>query len=361
MKILVINTVEFKLNGITSVIMNYYRKMDKSDLQMDFITINKIDDSYQEEFNKNNSRIYFIERKKNTFKYLLELRKILINNKYDIVHIHGNSATMALETVISKIAKVPVRIIHSHNTTCKYKLAHNILYPVLEKTYTHGFACGEEAGRWLFKDNNFKIIKNGIDLEKFIYNESDREIYRNKINSGERIVLGNIGNFVYQKNHQFLIEVFNDLLKRNKDYLLLLIGEGELMGDIKKRAKELGIYENIVFIGKTTEVDKYLQAIDIFVLPSHFEGLPVVLIEAQALGLKCLASDKVSKDSNITGLVDFLPIDNTNIWVESILEFKKNRKPIEVLSHDKIKTKGYDIEENAKKMKVLYQKYLNEK
>lgn len=362
MKILIINTVVFKLNGITSVIMNYFRKMDKKDIDIHFMTINEITDEYKNEIESFGSKVYYIERKKNPIKYIFDLKKLLKENCYDIVHIHGNSATMALETMAAYLARVPVRIIHSHNTTCKYRVIHNILYPMLRKTYTHGFACGNEAGKWLFKKNKYEIIKNGIDLEEFKYNEKERKKYREKINAGNKTILGHIGNFVYQKNHDFLIDLFNELLKSDKDYLLLLIGEGELEEVIKEKVKRLGIEDNVIFIGKSMEVKGYLQAIDLFLLPSHFEGLPVVLIEAQAMGIPCLVSDKVSNEASITSLVKFISIDDVELWKRNIK--KQNNKTRELnsnLAHKNINNAGYNISKNAEKMRLLYESYVNEK
>lgn len=361
MKVLVINTVRFRLNGITSVIMNYYRKMDKSDMKIDFVVINEISEEYRTELERNNSNIYYIPRKKNPLKYMISLYKLIKKNEYDIVHVHGNSAIMSIETVVANLAKVPVRIVHSHNTTCIHKRLHNLLYPVLKRTYTHGFACGQDAGNWLFRNQRFKIIKNGIDLNKFRYDEEEREIYRKKINAGNLKVVGHIGNFIYQKNHNFLIDVFYELLKMDKNYLLLLISDGQLLEQMKEKVKKLGIENNVIFLGKTTEVSGYMQAMDIFILPSYYEGLPVVLIEAQALNLPCLVSDKVSKEVKLTDLVEFLPIDNISIWVKNIINIKLQNRTFNIKTiHEKIKECGYDVSTNANKMKQMYEEFLIE-
>lgn len=359
MNILVINTVDFKLNGISSVIMNYYRSMDKNNMKVDFVAINEIDKSYKDDIDSNNSRVYYIPRKGNPARYIQELFKLLKNNQYDIVHIHGNSSTMAIETVIAYVTKIPVRIIHSHNTTCKHQIVHKILYPVLKATYTHGFACGEEAGKWLFRKNRFEVIKNGINLDNFKYDNKIRVTYREKINAKDKKVIVNVGNFVYQKNHEFLINTFSKLIKKNSEYLLLLIGEGDLLEQMKTLVKELEISESVIFLGKTTEVSNYLQAADIFALTSHFEGVPVVLIEAQALGLPCMVSNKVSQEANLTDLIEFLPIDDSKLWIESICDksFDK-RKEVSFKSHKDISKKGYDVSLNANEMKKKYEQYL---
>lgn len=361
MKVLIISTVRFRLNGITSVIMNYYRKMDKSNMKIDFVVINEISEEYRKELQSNGSKIFCLPRKDNVIKYIFGLKDILKNNKYDVIHIHGNSSLMAIETTIAKYSKVPVRIVHSHNTTCSYKVLHKLLQPALKRTANYGFACGQEAGNWLFKNNNYELIKNGIDLSIFNYDEEKRSEFRSKINAGERKVIGHVGNFIYQKNHEFLIESFNELIKKDRNYLLLLISDGELLEQMKEKVNKLNINENVLFLGKTTEVSSYLQAMDVFVLPSHFEGLPVVLIEAQALGLPCVISDKVSTEAKLTSLVKFLPIEDTLAWANKILNIDiDNRIDSCKNSHKKIDEAGYNVTKNAYKMKNLYEKYLRE-
>lgn len=361
MKVLIISTVRFRLNGITSVIMNYYRKMDKRDMKIDFVVINEISEEYKKELQSNGAKIFYLPRKSNPIKYIFGLKDILKGNKYDVIHIHGNSSLMAIETTIAKYSKTPVRIVHSHNTTCSYKVLHKLLQPILKGTANYGFACGEEAGKWLFKNNAYELIKNGIDLNVFTYDEEKRSEFRNKINAGERKVIGHVGNFIYQKNHEFLIDSFNELIKKDKNYLLLLISDGELLEQMKEKVNKLGISENVLFLGKTTEVSSYLQAMDIFVLPSHFEGLPVVLIEAQALGLPCVISDKVSTEAKITSLVEFLPIDDTLLWVNKILNIDIGNRIVRCNnSHKIIDELGYNVTKNAYKMKSLYEKYLRE-
>lgn len=360
MKVLIINTVSFRLNGITSVIMNYYRKMDKDKMITDFLVTNEISNDYFDEITSTGSKVYKLNRKGNIIAYFINLYKLMRSNNYDIVHIHGNSATVSIETVAAYLAKVPVRIVHSHNTTCSHKRAHKILYPIMKRTYTHGVACGEAAGRWLFKDQKFDIIKNGIDLNVFTYDENLSNKFKERINYRGRIVIGHVGNFVEQKNHNFLIDIFNELLKKDKNYELLLIGDGPLIQDIKNKVSSLGIEENVCFLGKTNEVSNYLQAVDIFLLPSHYEGLPVVSIEAQALGLPCLISDKVSEEVSITENVKFLPIDNIEHWINAILMQKSVIDNNRINSHNSIRAAGYDIYENSYSMKLLYKKYLEE-
>lgn len=197
-----------------------------------------------------------------------------------------------------------------------------VLYPFFLLLYTHGFACGKDAGKWMFHNKPFEIIRNGINLKQYRYNEVVRSEYRKKLDVGRRTVIGHIGNFVDQKNHTFLLDAFAELLKMDENYLLLLISEGSLLEEIKEKARVLQIEDNVVFTGKTTVVQHYLQAMDLFVLPSLYEGLPVVLIEAQAAGLPCIVSDRVTKEADLTDSITYIPINNPKDWAMEIKKYK---------------------------------------
>ena len=362
MRILIINTVRFRLNGMTSVILNYYRNMDKSNMQIDFVVPNDISTEYRKELEKNHSNIYCIPRNSNPIKYQWRLYKVMKKNHYDIVHVHGNSALMLLDILPAKMANIPIRIVHSHNTTCSHMKVHKILLPIFKKCYTHAYACGRDAGKWLFGTEQFVELKNGIDLKKYKFNPSIRDQHRKKINAGSRVVIGHIGNFIEQKNHTFLLDWYAELIKEDTNYLLLLISDGVLMELMKKKVHQLGIGNNVLFLGKTTEVQNYLQAMDIFVLPSLHEGLPVVLVEAQASGLPCVVADTVSQEADITGSLKFLPITDRKTWVKTIKDFVKlqyNRGEKSIEWQKKISIAGYDITQNANTMRKLYINYIN--
>ncbi|MGN0677419.1 MAG: glycosyltransferase family 1 protein [Ruminococcus sp.] len=363
MKILIITTVRFRFNGITSVILNYYRNMDKTDMTIDIAVPNEISDEYREEFISNGSEVYFLNRKGNPLKYFSSLYKLLKNEKYDIVHIHGNSSMMLLDVLPSLLTKVPVRIVHSHNTTCNHIFLHKLLNPVFRRCYTHGFACGQDAGKWLFGKKDFIELKNGIETKKYMFSQPLRDEYRAKLKAGNKTVIGHVGNFIEQKNHVFLINMFADLLKKNPEYILLLISDGELMEQIKAQAESLGISESIIFLGKTPDVCKYMQAMDIFVLPSLYEGLPVVLVEAQSAGLPCLVSDKVAVEANLTGTIKYIGIDNTAEWVNQIESLNKilpetDRKKCCEDNNIRIADSGYDITKSAELLRDYYTKFL---
>lgn len=361
MRILVINTVRFKLNGISAVIMNYYKAMDKKEKQMDFVAIDEPSDEYKKMFQQYGINCYVVN-KSNIIKYVNRLTTVARQGNYDIAHVHGNSANMAIELFACWAAGIKIRIAHSHNTSSLHPLTHKLLYPLFSILYTDGFACGYDAGKWLFHNKPFVVIKNGIDLKGYQFNRSVRAEYRKRINSENRTIIGHIGNFIEQKNHTFLLDVFAELVKIRKDYLLLLISDGYLLGVMQEKVHSLGLDDCVLFLGKTTEVQKYLQAMDIFVLPSLHEGLPVVLVEAQATGLPCIVSDAVSHEADLTKSIKFLNIYDATQWARIIDEEAQhlnNRNRCEIYKkwQDVIAEKGYDITYNANYMKALYEKY----
>lgn len=363
MRVLVINTVRFRLNGITSVIMNYYRNMDKQNIQTDFVVINQISQEYRQELESNGCHIYQLNRKKKPLSYMIALFRLLRRNRYDVVHIHGNSSMMLLDALPAKLAGVPVRIVHSHTTSCSHMKLHKLLLPIFRKCYNYGFACGQEAGQWLFGDTPFTEIKNGIELKNYRHDETVRKEFREKIQAGNRTVIGHIGNFIELKNHSFLLDWFAQLAGDNDKYLLLLISDGALLEQTKEKAQQLGLQDKVLFLGKTTNVPSYFQAMDAFVLPSLHEGLPMVLVEAQAAGLPCYVSDKVTQQADLTDSLVFLPIADASVWSQRLAEDAETWQALDRQQQcstwqEMIAAKGYDVTANASRLKRMYETYL---
>ena len=278
--------------------------------------------------------------------------------KYDIVHIHGNSANMAIELFAVVLGGVKVRIAHSHNTATMHPFMHNLLWPMFSKLCTTCLACGEDAGKWLYKDKHFIVLNNGIQTKDSAFSEEKRNAVRKELGiQDDEVLLGHVGNFIEQKNHSFLIDIFSEIHSANPKYKLLLISDGMLMPIIKDKVHSLGLDDAVIFLGKTLKVSDYLQAMDLFLLPSLHEGLPVVLVEAQAAGLICAVSNTVAKEADLTESCVFLPIDSTAPWAEVVkkLRYKKrNREEDSTNNIALIKEKGYDIEQNADKLRQIY-------
>lgn len=358
-KILVIATTRFELDGITNVIMNYYRNMDKSNIHFDFLVSKGISNALLKEIQDDNKGEVFQlpNRMKKPLKYSKELLKVLQKEKYDVVHAHGNSGTLFIEMFIAKLCGTPIRIAHSHNSTSNYKTLHYFLKPFMKACTTHSFACSSRAGDWLF-GKNYLVLNNGIELNNFSFNQEKRELYRNKYNLHGRKVYGHIGHFSFQKNHDFLIEIFSEIYKRDKNSVLILIGDGKLKKEMENKADNLGLKDAVIFTGRTLEAPNILQAIDIIVFPSHFEGLPLTLVEAQASGLPSLVSKNVSSECKLTDLIEFFSLSNpSEIWAEKILSMKSDfslRKKQSDIAVKQLIDKGYSIEGNVKVLQGIY-------
>lgn len=355
-RVLVISTVNLGFNGITSVIMNYYRNINRDKIQFDFVVCEEIHNSIAEEIKDLGGKVYNLpSRKKRTIKYLKELKKLVKQKNYEIVHLHGNSGTLYLDIHTLKKAGVPMRIVHSHNTTCNYKFIHKILKNSLNREMTDGIACSQVAGDWLF-NKDYTIINNGIDIDRFLFNEQIRNEYREKMGVKNKFIIGHIGHFSYQKNHEYLIRVFNEVLKKEPNAILMLIGDGKLRYEIEEQLKELEIEKNVMLLGKRSDISELMQMMDIFVFPSRFEGLPVVLIEAQSAGLNALVSDAITKECQVTERVKFLGLDkDENEWAQEILSLRSvyNRDNVE----EKLKKSKFNIKNETKKLEDIYFKY----
>ncbi|WP_035531764.1 glycosyltransferase family 1 protein [Halobacillus kuroshimensis] len=360
-KVLIIATTKFELDGITNVILNYYRAMDKSDMQFDFAVPNILKIELRKEIENQGSNIFIIQgRNKNPLSYMRKLTNLIKRNNYDIVHAHGNSSTLAMEMVAAKRGGSKVRIPHSHNTTTNHRVVHKLLRRTFDKNYTNGFACGVKAGEWLYKGKPFTVINNGIDVNRFKFNEEDRKNYRKKYGLVGCKVIGNVGAFNYQKNHEFLTDVFFELYKLDKSYRLLLIGDGGLRTEIEKKVDSLGLNNAVIFAGKSREVPQLLQVMDAIVMPSRYEGLPLSLIEAQSASLPCFVSDVITQEIGVTDLIKFIPLEKkADTWAKIIndTEIMNSR-----LTNDKslyeITEAGYNIKENAQDLQNLYNLFL---
>ena len=269
-------------DGVESVVMNYYRNIDKSKVQFHFICDEDSTDIPYEEIEKLGGKVIIVPPYQKLFKYQKELYKVFKENRYKIVHSHINALSV-FPLRIAKKAGVPIRIAHSHSTSNKKEwkknIVKNILRPFSKVYANHFFACTKHAGEWLFgkkiiERKELNVINNAIDLKKFEFNEKTREDLRKEFGIKEdTMVIGHIGRFMKQKNHDFLIDVFNELIKKNENSILMLIGQGPLLNDMKQKVRDLKIEDKVKFIGQVTDVEKYYNIMDIFLFPSIYEGL----------------------------------------------------------------------------------------
>lgn len=354
-RILYINGGTMDMGGISSYMMNYYRHFDKNKIQIDFVVHGK-GGVYDNEIQKLGGKVYHVPTKReNYIENKKQIKNIIKNGKYHIVHSHMDGMNGPM-LCLAKKCGVKVRISHSHNTSHltsnKLKLLiHETARKSIPKYATDMWACSKAAGKWLYGTNNFKIIPNAIEVERYQFNELDRNRIRHQLHIENKYVIGHIGKFEYQKNHEFLIKVFAQIAKNNEDVVLLLIGDGSLKHLIQSEVAKLGISDRVIFLGKRKDVNKLMNAFDIFVLPSNFEGLPVVAVEAQANGLKCICADTITKEINLDGRVEFLSLTcDIEEWVSAIGK-RENR---DLFAAKYITEKGYNIENEALKLQQIY-------
>lgn len=359
MKLLIVNTAPSRRNGITNVIFNLLNSMNRSDMEIGYVSVTNIFPEYQAMLDNMGIKVYHIPRTlSKPLSYIRDLKKAA--RGYDVIHVHGNSATLVLEMIAAKLAGVPVRVAHSHNTSCSLKAIHQVSKPLFRHLNNARLACGEAAGKWLFGSKDFTVINNGIDTGKYRFNCSNRKHIRELLGiNGSTKLIGNIGFFVEAKNHKFLIDLFSETNKKDPDTRLVLLGAGPLMGESKAQAKSLGIEDKVIFTNSVPDPEKYLSALDMIIMPSIHEGFPLTLVEEQANGLYILASDSITEKADLTGNITFLSLDESKEkWADTTLDIlgrsdehteDKSQAAIEA-----IKKAGFDVSVAARKVKQFY-------
>lgn len=345
------------MGGIENFVMNVYRNIDRNKYQFDFILQNNEKSFFEEEIEKLGGKVYKIPRfEKAPIKHIKELKRILSENDYAAFHRHTANSVAFVDLMIAKKCKMDVRIAHSHNTSHNAIVLNNIFKPLLYKYATKHLACGKDAGRWLFGNRDFTTLYNGIDIKKYSFSNDIRQQYREEFKVADNeVLLGNVGRFSEQKNHKYLIEIFSALSKKDDKYKLVLCGDGELREDIEKQIKENNIEDKVILAGVRKDVNCILQAMDIFVFPSLYEGLPVTLMEAQISNIPMIISNTITEEvkyNNITSI----GIEENDIekWCEEIqkckLETDENRKKINQKIID-----DYDVNKIIQKLCDIYE------
>ena len=340
------------------MIFNLLAAFDREDMNIGYVAINYPNLNHLKKLKDLNVRLYVLPRNlSNSLRYIVQLSKIA--KEYDVVHVHGNSATMLLEMMAAKLAGVSLRIAHSHSVSCLHKKFDKAARPLFHLLCNGRLACSHNAGRWLFGNKEFKVINNGIETSKFTFNRAKREEIRGELGIKNEFVIGNIANFIPEKNHIFLLRIFSSLLKTHPNTKLLLLGDGPLKERFEKEARSLNVADKIMMPGCVNNPYDYINAIDLIVMPSLFEGLPLSLLEAQSNGLNAVISSTISKEVNITGNIYFIPLDAPiEKWINTIIEMlHQTEKRTKSKSHyciDKILASGYDISQSAATLKSYY-------
>lgn len=353
-QVLVVFSNAVNRGGAETFIMKMYRELDKSKYKIDFCVSDKKKGFYDDEIKSYGGEIYYIVGKtQNPFKHCIDFFKLVKRNNYAAVcNIASNSAT-TIDLLIARAAgtkKLVMRATNSDITEKKVKTVHNALKFLNVVVPTVKFAPSTEAAVFTFgkravKNKNFKLLHNAVDLDIYKYDEDARTQVRRELNLENKNVVGHVGRFSTQKNHSFLIEVFNEIAKKDANAHLVLVGIGELMDEIREKVKNYNLSEKVIFLGSRSDVPRLLNAFDVLLFPSFYEGMPNVVIESQATGLPCIVSDTITKEADITGLVTYLPLSaGAEKWCDTVLEKggteRKNQKEAFVKN-------GYDIQSAA--------------
>lgn len=352
--------------GLEAFVMNYYRILVHMDVQFDFVCMyDKI--AYEEEIRKLGGKIYYIPNvKKNYRGYIKELKNILKETKYDAVHVNMLSAANIVPLRVAYTMKIPKIIAHSHSSSCPGLIRKMMDWwnrPKIAKYATDRIACGEMAGRWLFGDKVFqngqvKVINNAIQAERFSFSEEERTSLRKKLGWENKTVIGHVGRFDIPKNHDRMIDILQQIVSEKEDVILCLVGPKEgLYTQIKEKTVRKGLEDKVYFAGRQENIRRYLSAMDVFLFPSVFEGVPFALIEAQANGLPCVMSDAVSEETIVfSERVRRLSLEEDNVqWAMTVMRMSCMHREDAASIKKKLSDAHFNIETEAKYLKDLYQ------
>lgn len=350
--------------GIQEMAIKWMENIDRFKVKIDILTYNHVKaDNYKESVKALGGEVFVIESFQEKNNFLLSMKQTASffkqHSDYNIIHAHASSKAFFV-LWFAKRSGIKVRILHSHATrfvmTGKVALlAANILKPLANLMATHYFACSPEAGKFLFgKHKKVFIAHNGIDTHLFFPKASVRTQMRKELLGEENcFLIGNVGRFRPQKNHTFLMKIFKEVCSLDENVKLVCVGGGELENTIKEQARVLGISDRILFLGVRKDVNKLMQAFDLLVMPSLFEGLPVTGVEAQAVGTPCLFASTITKDAAILPNTSFLNLeDSPKIWAEKMLSYKNQHRIENAIEY--VRQKGYDILLETQKMQNLY-------
>lgn len=342
--------------GLETMLMNYYRNIDRNKVQFDFLTHRDERWDYDDEIESLGGKIYHLP-KLNPFSknYLNALDKFFKEHKeYQIVHCHQD----CLSGVVLKVAKkngVRFTIAHAHSASQDKNLKYiikTLAKKNIKKYSDKMFACGEEAGKWMFETDNFEVLNNAIDTDLYTYNKEKADKVKKEFDIENKFVVGHVGRFNYPKNHKFIIDVFNEVQKVKEDSVLMLVGDGDLRPEIEQKVRDLGLSDKVIFAGIRSDVNDLMHGMDVFLFPSLYEGLGIVLIEAQAAGLKCIISENIPKDGVLTNDVTSISLNQSPaVWANEILKYQEYKR---ANNKEIIKKVNYDIKNNAKTLEHFY-------
>ena len=348
--------------GVESVVMNYYRNIDRTKIQYDFIIDSDSSNPVlQDEIESLGGKVIVVPPYQKPAEYHKALYRLFTENNYPLVYSHLNTLSV-FPLFAAWRAGVKIRVAHNHSTAGKGEFKRNMmkytLRPFAKVFPTHLCACSEYAGRWLFGDKamdsgRVKVWPNAIDTERFAYNESVRDEIRMKLNLTGKFVIGHAGRFMTQKNHNFLMDIFSEIRKRREDSVLLLAGDGPLFNMFRDKVRSAGLSDSVIFLGSVHDMERYYQAMDVFILPSLYEGLPVVGSEVQVSGLPFLCSDRVTSETKFCDNLRFMSLKRSaSEWAEEALRISDGhvRKDMSIYARES----GFDVKTQGERLSEWY-------
>lgn len=366
-RVLEVNVDDIGCGGVFSLVKSIVQN-NNGEVSIDIASIER----FENENNilllaQSNCQVHFVGYEGNKMikqiKCFINLSRLLRQHSYDCVHIHSDVANKLLVSgLASKLSRVPKIILHSHASGVDGKhrfmkrCFHAACRRLLKYIGTDFMSCSDLASQWMFPNickANIRVLKNGVDLNRFRFDETKRAEIRTTLGVADKLVIGHVGRFAYQKNHDFLIDVFAQVKKQNANSILLLVGEGVLQNEIKAKVDALGLTESVIFYGTSTNVAELFATMDIFVLPSHFEGLPIVGVEAQAAGLPTIFSTEITREAKLLESTVYMPIDGNSAaeWAQAIAKMDISDRN---LAYDTLKRSGFSIDDTVRNLLNIY-------
>lgn len=351
---------KLSLYGTEVFLMNVFRNLDREKIMFDFLVSERSHSVVEKEAEKLGSRIFtFSHRRLGWRKHIKSLHEFYREHasEYKAIHINGNCFSGMMPLAIGAKYGIPIRIAHCHSTSTRglhNKILHKLNRLRIHKIATHYLACSEAAKRYGFGEtpvfDKALQVTNGIDLEKFKFNHKIREAVRKDLKLGDELVIGNVAGFRDVKNHPFMIQVMDEVVKTHPNAKLLLVGDGQLMPEIQKLVETKGLENNIIFLGSRTDIPQLLQGMDVFLFPSKYEGLGISIIEAQAAGLPVFASDTIPRETNVSPLIHYLSLNmSARDWAQEII---KSNRPDRNIEYPGLKI--YDIIQTCQIFNSIY-------
>ena len=344
--------------GTESLIMNWYRNIDRSKIQFDFL-VRSPDDNYLEEITALGGRVFYTASfPRHLLRNFLETRKILQRKEWDVIHVHSNAAMYMLPLRLAKKLGYQHRIMHSHSVHSKnpvFSLVHRYNRKKINKYTTHQLACSNAAGEWMYPDSAFCVVNNAVQVDKFLFDQKVRNEIRTAMGIDNSLVLGHVGRFSKPKNHSFLLDIFYEVKQLQPDSVLMLVGDGELQEAVKEKAKALGLTESVLFMGRRSDIGQLMSAMDIFLLPSLYEGLPVVCVESSANALISIISEEAyAQELDCFPNVKSVTLKKSaSEWAAFVLGNLNNAKPI-YRNRNLVEGSSFDVDLVIKTLQDIY-------